>query len=102
MFHAASATNSVAGCRRCQCGIVSSGGRWCATFRQEHNTHLSEVPAFLTSSPRSAIFSGLCILTRDLQPILELNCINLMVQLPPGSVDVELLHDATRREARGQ
>lgn len=23
------------------------------------------------------------------------------VQLPPGSVDVELLHDATRREARG-
>ena len=23
------------------------------------------------------------------------------VQLPPGAVDVELLHDATRREARG-
>ncbi|KAK9811311.1 hypothetical protein WJX72_001578 [[Myrmecia] bisecta] len=23
------------------------------------------------------------------------------VQLPPGSVDVEILHDATRREARG-
>lgn len=23
------------------------------------------------------------------------------LQLPPGSVDVELLHDATRREARG-
>ncbi|KAG7669936.1 hypothetical protein Ndes2526B_g06308 [Nannochloris sp. 'desiccata'] len=23
------------------------------------------------------------------------------IQLPPGSVDVELLHDATRREARG-
>lgn len=23
------------------------------------------------------------------------------VQLPPGSVDTELLHDATRREARG-
>lgn len=23
------------------------------------------------------------------------------VHLPPGSVDVELLHDATRREARG-
>eukprot|EP00887_Chlorella_sp_A99_P006251 scaffold3.g6251.t1 len=23
------------------------------------------------------------------------------VQLPPGSVDAELLHDATRREARG-
>ncbi|RMZ53030.1 hypothetical protein APUTEX25_001149, partial [Auxenochlorella protothecoides] len=24
-----------------------------------------------------------------------------MLSLPPGSVDVELLHDATRREARG-
>lgn len=23
------------------------------------------------------------------------------IQLPPGSVDIELLHDATRREARG-
>lgn len=23
------------------------------------------------------------------------------VQLPPGSVDTEILHDATRREARG-
>ncbi|KAK9825891.1 hypothetical protein WJX81_001951 [Elliptochloris bilobata] len=23
------------------------------------------------------------------------------VQLPPGSVDIEILHDATRREARG-
>lgn len=25
----------------------------------------------------------------------------LLAQLPPGSVDVEILHDATRREARG-
>lgn len=25
----------------------------------------------------------------------------LYVQLPPDSVDVEILHDATRREARG-
>ena len=25
----------------------------------------------------------------------------LSVQLPPDSVDIEILHDATRREARG-
>ena len=30
-----------------------------------------------------------------------ITCLLCLRQLPPGSVDVEILHDATRREARG-
>lgn len=47
-----------------------------------HSTH----PPTSQASVRSAFIRGSVV---------------RFVQLPPGSVDVELLHDATRREARG-
>jgi hypothetical protein len=55
-------------------------------------THSQDTGLYMQRTPVEAIGTiVLCLM----------KCTVLLLQLPPGSVDVDLLHDATRREARG-
>lgn len=43
----------------------------------------------------------MCLLQKSVRNCFIRGSVVRYLQLPPNSVDVELLHDATRREARG-
>ena len=67
-----------------------------------HGKQLPRITAAAVPVPR--LLCRACSACSDAQPPLTLplpRCARACSQLPPGSVDVDLLHDATRREARG-